>query len=90
MNYNLSKHQTKQTRDQWRECPRTGINDLPPCRGIGGSKPMISGQNARGQESMTYLLSRHQRKQILDQWTECPRTGINDLRPVKASEEANP
>ena len=51
---------------------------------------MISGQNVRGQESMTYSLSRHRRKQTQDQWTECPRTGINDIRPVEASEEANP
>ena len=48
---------------------------------------MISGQNVRGQESMTYSLSRHRRKQTRDQWTECPRTGINDLRSVKASED---
>ena len=51
---------------------------------------MISGQNVRGQESMTYELSRHRRKQTRDQLTEFPRTGINDLRAVEASEEANP
>ena len=51
---------------------------------------MISGQNVTGQESMTYDLSRHRKNQTRDQWTECQRTGINDLRPVEASEEANP
>ena len=50
---------------------------------------MISGQNVRGQESMTYVLSKHRRKQTRDQWTECPRTGINDLRTVEASEDGN-
>ena len=39
---------------------------------------------------MTYVLSRHRRKQTRDQWTECPRTGINDLRAVEVAEEANP
>ena len=73
-----------------RGCPRTGINDLLAVEALGGSKPVISGQNVRGQESMTYCLSRHRRKQTRDQWTECPRTGINDLRAVEASEEANP
>ena len=27
--YPLSRHRRKQTRDQWTECPRTGISDLP-------------------------------------------------------------
>ena len=54
-----------------------------------GRKQVISGQNVARQESMTYGLSRHQRKQTRDQWTECRRTGINYLHPVKASEEAN-
>ena len=47
---------------------------------------MISGQNVAELGSMTYSLSRHWRKLTPDQWTECPRTGIDDLQPV---EEAN-
>ena len=114
MTYILSRHRRKQTRDQWTECRRTGIDDLHPveaseeantgsvdrmsqdrnqlltsCRGIGGSKHAISGQNVAGQESMTYILSRHRRKQTRDQWTECRRTGIDDLQSVEASNEAN-
>src|SRR5882757_8785982 len=113
--YALSKHRSKQTRDQWTECPRTGINDLRSveaskqanprsvdrmsqdrnqrltcCRSIEASKPPISGQNVPGQESTTYVLSKHRSKQTRDQWTECPRTGINDLRPVEASKQTNP
>jgi hypothetical protein len=40
-------------------------------------------------KSTTYPLSRHQRKKIGDQWTECHRTWINNLQPVKASEKEN-
>ena len=63
MTYIPSRHRRKQTHDQWTECPRTGINDLRAVEEVGGSKPVISGQNVRGQESMTYVLSRHRRKQ---------------------------
>ena len=62
---------------------------LTICRGIGGSKHAISGQNDAGQESMTYILLRHRREQTRDQWTEGRRTGMDDLQAVKASEEAN-
>jgi hypothetical protein len=110
MTYSLASHRRKQTRDQWTECPKTGINDLHPveapekansrsvdrtsqdrnqqltrCRGAGESKLAISGQNVPGQQSMTYKLSRCRRKQTRDQWTECPRTGINDLLAVEAN-----
>ena len=54
-----------------------------------GRKRVISGQKVVRQESMTYGLSRHRRKQTRDQWTECHRTGIDDLLPVEASEEAS-
>ena len=50
---------------------------------------MISGQNVAGQESMTYILSRYRRKHTRDQWTECRRTGMDDLQTVEASDEAN-
>jgi hypothetical protein len=48
---------------------------------------VISRQNVTGQESTTYILSRHQRKKRGDQWTECHRTGIDNLHTVKASEK---
>src|ERR1700685_3356537 len=60
---------------------------LTSCQGIRERKQVISGQNVTGQESTTYSLSRHQRKKTGDQWTECHRTGINNLHPVKASEK---
>ena len=50
---------------------------------------MLSQQNVSGPK-MTYSLSRHQRKQTRDQWTECTKTEIDDLLAVEASEEANP
>ena len=53
-----------------------------------GRKQVISGQNVARQESMTYGLSRHQRKTTHDQWTECCKTGMNDLRAVEASQKA--
>src|ERR1700691_1279053 len=59
---------------------------LTACQGIRERKQVISGQNVTGQESTTYILSRHQRKKTGDQWTECHRTGINNLPAVKASE----
>src|ERR1700683_5341871 len=62
---------------------------LTYCQGIRERKPVISGQNIRGQESTTYILSMHQRKKTGDQWTECHTTGINSLHAVKASEKEN-
>jgi len=54
---------------------------------------LMSAENIMGQESTTdQPLSRHQRKKTGDQWTECHRTGINNLPtapPVKASEKEN-
>jgi hypothetical protein len=50
---------------------------------------VINGENVAGQESMTYWLLRHWRKQTDDQWTECCRTGIHDLPTVNALEKAN-
>jgi hypothetical protein len=58
---------------------------LTCCRG----KLVISGQNVPGQESKTYILSKRRRKQTRDQWTERPRTEINNLLAVKAPEKAN-
>ena len=55
--------------------------------GIRERKQVISGQNVTGQESTTYSLSRDQRKETGDQWTECHRTGINNLQTVKGSEK---
>jgi hypothetical protein len=60
---------------------------LTYCQGIRERKGVISGQNVAGQESTTYKLSRHQRKKRGDQWTECCRTGINNLQTVKSSEK---
>src|ERR1700689_3307607 len=60
---------------------------LTSCQGIRERKQVISGQNVTGQESTTYTLSRHQRKKTGDQWTECHRTGINNLHPVTPSEK---
>ena len=88
MTYSLASHRRKQTRNQWTECPRAGINDLHPVEAPEKANS-ISGQNVPGQESTTYSLSRRRRKQTRDQWTECPRTGINDLQPVEAPEKAN-
>src|ERR1700691_3696424 len=62
---------------------------LTTCQGIRERKQGISGQNVTGQESTTYSLSRHKRKKTGDQWTECHRTGINNLQPVKGSEKEN-
>ena len=62
---------------------------LTDCQGITESKQVISGQIVAGQESMTYFLLRHHKKQTVDQWTECCRTGIYDLPTVKASQKAN-
>src|ERR1700677_4090517 len=112
--YILSRHQGKKSGDQWTECHRTGINNLPAvkalekekwqsvdrmsqdrnqqltsCQGIRERKGVISGQNVTGQGSTTYSLSRHQRKKTGDQWTECHRTGINNLPAVKVSEKEN-
>jgi hypothetical protein len=89
MTYKLSRCQRKQSHDQWTECPRTGINDLQPVEVPEKAKVVISGQNVPAQESMTYILSRCQRKQTRDQWTECPSTGINDLHAVEVPEKAN-
>jgi hypothetical protein len=58
---------------------------LTYCQGIKERKGVISAQNV--QESITYSLSRHQRKKKGDKWTECHRTGINNLHAVKASEK---
>ena len=44
---------------------------LTVCQGIRERKQVISGQNVTGQESTTYSLSRDQRKETGDQWTEC-------------------
>ena len=74
-----SVYRMTQDRNQW----------LTICRGIGEGKRAISGQNGPGQGSMTYDLPGHQRGQTGDQCTEWPRTGINDLRPVEASEREN-
>ena len=42
---------------------------------------MISAQNARGQESMTYELSRVSKdRQTRHQWTECQRIAIHGNR----------
>src|ERR1700685_1727651 len=60
---------------------------ITSCQGIRERKQVISGQNVTGQESTTYILSRHQRKKTGDQWTECHRAGINNLHTVKASEK---
>ena len=49
----------------------------------------ISGQNIAGQESMTYPLLRHHKKQTGDRWTECCRTRIHNLPAVEASQKAN-
>jgi hypothetical protein len=68
-----------QDRNPWLTC----------CWGITESKQDISGQNVAGQESMTYRLSKHHRKQTGDQWTEYCRTGIHDLHPVGGSQKAN-
>ena len=57
------------------------------CQVIKGSKPVISGQIVRGTGVDDTCCQGIQRKQILDQWTESQRTGINDLLPVEASEE---
>ena len=62
---------------------------LTVCQSITENKQEISGQNIAGQESMTYHLSKHHRKQTGDQWTECCRTGIHHLPSVKASQKAN-
>src|ERR1700677_1979625 len=59
---------------------------LTSCQGIRERKVVISGQNVTGQESTTYSLSRHQRKKTSDQWTECHRTGINNIHTVKVRE----
>ena len=60
---------------------------LTSCQGIQKTKVVISGQNSMGQESMTYMLSRHSKNQSGDQWTEFHGTGINCLHPVKAFEK---
>src|ERR1700729_2902719 len=52
---------------------------LTSCQGIRERKQVISGQNVTGQKSTTYSLSSYQRKKTGDQWTECHRTGINNL-----------
>ena len=57
---------------------------LTYCWAITESKQVISGHNVEGQESMTYPLLRHHRKQTDDQWTECCKTGIHDLPPIEA------
>jgi hypothetical protein len=88
MTYMLSRCQRKQTRDQWTECPSTGINDLHAVKVPEKANSLISGQSVPAQESMTYSLSRCQRKQSRDQWTECPSTGINDLHPVEVARES--
>ena len=89
MTYELSRHQRGQTDNQWMEWPRKRNQWLMDCQGIGDGKRGISGQNELAQESMTYVLSRHRRGQMGDQWTEWASTGINDLRTVEASERAN-
>src|ERR1700729_3131070 len=86
--YSLSRHQRKKTGDQWTECYKTGIKNLPAVK-ASERKEVISGQNVTGQESTTYSLSRHQRKKTGDHWTECHGTGINNLHTVKASEKEN-
>ena len=57
---------------------------LTACQGIQNTKVVISGQNSVGQESMTYILSRHSKNQHSDQWRKFSGTGINDLHTVKA------
>ena len=57
---------------------------LTVCQGIQKTKVVISGQNFVGQESMTYILSRHSKNQSGDRWTEFQGTGINDSHAVKA------
>ena len=60
---------------------------LTYCQGIQNTKVVISGQSSVGQESMTYILSRHSKNQSGDWWTEFCGRGINDLQPVKAFKE---
>jgi len=50
---------------------------------------MVSGQKAQDQKSMTYKLWMGQRRQAQSEWTEGPRSEINDLQAVKGPEKAS-
>jgi len=50
---------------------------------------MVSGQKAPDQKSMTYILWRDQRRQAHGEWTEGPRSEINDLHAVEGPEKAS-
>jgi len=43
----------------------------------------VSGQKTPNQKSMTYILWRGQRRQAQSEWTEGPRSEINDLHAVE-------
>ena len=58
-------------------------------QGIRERKQVISGHNVTSLESITYILSRDQRKKTGDRWTGCHGTGINNLHAVKGSEKEN-
>jgi len=49
----------------------------------------VSGQKVPDQKSMTYILWRGQRRQADGEWTEGPRSEINDLQTVEGTEKAS-
>ena len=85
MTYSLSRDRRKQTRDRVDRISEDGNRQLTPCRGIGESESVISGQNVSGQDFMAYTLLSHWRKQTP---VICGRDvrgqESTDLQPVEA------
>jgi len=62
---------------------------LTHCGWAREGKLRVSGQKAPDQKSMTYMLWGGQRRQAQSEWTEGPRSEINDLHPVEGPEKAS-